>query len=759
VPLHLEYLEQRELLTTFTVLNTNDSGTDSLRDAITKSNTAGGTNIIVFNITGTGVQTINLASALPTITVPVTINGFSQPGTTGTPTIELRGTNAGAGANGLTIAAGNSTIEGLTINAFKGNGIVLSGIGGNTITGNFIGVDAAGTGPLSNSGDGILINGSPNNIIGNTATNGRNVISSNTGNGVHIEGGASMNNLIQNNAIGADTTGASSLPNQGDGVLIDSGTNNTIGGTVGSVGNVIAFNNGAGVDVATGTGNTIRHNSIFNNTGHGIILGSGANNNQPAPTISVVTTTSGTTTVQGSIKAAANTTYNVDFFSNTSVDPSGFGQGRTFVGGTTVTTDNTGNGKFTANTTSAVALNNFVASTATDNSGNTSEFSNNGLNIAPTAALTMTGAGTPNPVAAGGFLNYTFTITNGGPSTATNVMFSDTLPSGFTFVMATSTQGNITQSGGVVTGTLNSLNANTTATVTIQVVPATSNIGNVSNTGTVTATESTGGASATVTTQVVQGIDLAINASSSPNPAIINQNVVLQFVVTNNGPATATNVKFSDQLPTTLTFVSATTSSGPNVIQSGGLVGASLPNLATGQSATVSITATPTVSGTISNTANVRADQTEINPPNNTVTQQISVSAVAPPPIASDGPLVTNLARFGSHTQRTNILVSFNTPLNATSALNGSNYTLRVVGGHHRILRISAINYDPVTRQVRILPTENIPLWAKIQLTINGTTSTGVTDLNGRLLDGARTGQPGSNFVMTFSGYGPGRIG
>src|SRR4030095_8251296 len=80
---------------TFTVTNTSDSGSGSLRQAILDANANAGSDMIDFNIPGAGVHTIMPASALPTITDPVTIDGTTQPGFAGSPIIELSGTIAG----------------------------------------------------------------------------------------------------------------------------------------------------------------------------------------------------------------------------------------------------------------------------------------------------------------------------------------------------------------------------------------------------------------------------------------------------------------------------------------------------------------------------------------------------------------------------------------------------------------------------------------------------------------------------------------
>src|SRR5204862_4209110 len=111
----------------FIVTNTLDSGAGSLRAAITSANgTAGGTNLIQFNIPGTNVQTIIPASALPAITRPVIIDGYTQPGASpntnslangfsGALRIELNGANIG-GVGLRLLGGGGSTIRGLVIN-------------------------------------------------------------------------------------------------------------------------------------------------------------------------------------------------------------------------------------------------------------------------------------------------------------------------------------------------------------------------------------------------------------------------------------------------------------------------------------------------------------------------------------------------------------------------------------------------------------------------------------------------------------------
>ncbi|HEY6155534.1 MAG TPA: hypothetical protein VIW07_17480, partial [Candidatus Udaeobacter sp.] len=109
----------------FSVTNTNDTGTGSLRQAILDANSMGG-GTITFAILGTAVHTISPLTVLPTITQSVTIDGYTQMGSsvnTNPPTmglntvlrIELSGVNSGSNFSGLIINADNCTVRGLEI--------------------------------------------------------------------------------------------------------------------------------------------------------------------------------------------------------------------------------------------------------------------------------------------------------------------------------------------------------------------------------------------------------------------------------------------------------------------------------------------------------------------------------------------------------------------------------------------------------------------------------------------------------------------
>jgi hypothetical protein len=241
---------------TFTVTNTNDDGSDSLRQAIINANSNPGTDTIRFNIPESGVHTIPLASPLPVITDPVIIDRTTQPGVGGSPAIELDGTKATmpAGVAAFQIRTGSTTVRGLVINRFPHDGIVIETGENTVIEGNFIGTDASGTKALGNGFKGVAIFAASNNLIGGTTASARNIVSSNRTGGMLISGSGATGNQVQGNFIGTDVNGTANLGNTLAGVRVDNGaTNNVIGGTTNGARDIISGNSvSAGVILADG---------------------------------------------------------------------------------------------------------------------------------------------------------------------------------------------------------------------------------------------------------------------------------------------------------------------------------------------------------------------------------------------------------------------------------------------------------------------------------------------------------------------------
>jgi CSLREA domain-containing protein len=274
-------------------------------------------------------------------------------------------------------------------NLISGNfnrGIYLAVSANNIIQGNLIGTDISGTTALGNF-DGVYIGSSNFNTVGGMTAGARNVISGNRDDGVEISIGG--NNTVQGNFIGTDASGTADLGNGELGVAMSRAIDNTIGGTDSGAGNRIAFNGEGGVFVAEdSTGNSILGNSIFSNTDLGINLfphgvtsndagdpDTGANNLQNHPVLDSSANSGSGTTVSGTFNSTPSTQFRIEFFSSAACDPSGFGEGETFIGSQNVTTDAGGNAAINFTTAAVVSAGQYITATATDPMDNTSEFS------------------------------------------------------------------------------------------------------------------------------------------------------------------------------------------------------------------------------------------------------------------------------------------------------------------------------------------------------------------------------------------------
>ena len=276
---------------TFTVNTTDDTNDGScttvhcsLREAINRSNAVTGVDTIAFDIPGSGPHTISPTTQLPIVTDPAVIDGTTEPSFTNCsagPAIELDGTNA-VGPDtfvaGLKVTAGSSTIRGLVINRFSGDGLLLTVNGGNVVQCNWIGTDVTGALARPNGFRGVAVD-TPNNTIGGASASARNVLSGNTDDaGIWLAGPDATGNIVKGNFVGTDATGTADLGNiYGIYVFAELGANQ-IGGSGAGEGNVVSGNQ-LGIILQDSDDNVVEGNRIglaatgsgsIGNTSHGI---------------------------------------------------------------------------------------------------------------------------------------------------------------------------------------------------------------------------------------------------------------------------------------------------------------------------------------------------------------------------------------------------------------------------------------------------------------------------------------------------------
>ncbi len=405
-------------------VNSTDDNTDgscdathcSLREAISAANQRSGSDTIRFAIPtsdrgcdSAGVCTIQPQSfALPElIGGGTTIDGFTQTGASANTTAfgetidaELKIVVNGSllpscCPTGIDIRSSGNTVRGLVIQAFHA-GIEVLGGNNNNIDGNFIGTSADGSTGVGNRCSGIVLSalgagsGSSNNNLGGASPAARNLISDSGCAGVAI--GPGQSNRVYGNYIGTDATGASALPNTGDGLRVfNASEQHRIGGTNAGEQNLIAFNGQNGIEVdggaATAARISIRRNSIASNAGKGILLLAGANNNIAAPAI--------TSAQPNRVSGTACASCTIEIFSDAAA------QGAIYEG--SATANASGNWSFDSGT-GLTGPN--VTATATDSNGNTSEFS-------MAASISM-----PTPTATAPTPTFTATVTGTVPTVA-----------------------------------------------------------------------------------------------------------------------------------------------------------------------------------------------------------------------------------------------------------------------------------------------------------------------------------------------------
>ena len=350
---------------------------------------------------------------------------------------------------GGSTAAARNVISGNTSGIYD-ESFIIGTSSNNTISGNYIGLDVTGAAALGNGQYGISTS-SRGGVIGGSAVGAGNVIAASvTIANVQI---AARDVVVQGNWIGTGVSGSSApagfVPSafRVPGIYVTGNTAVTgtqIGGAAAGAGNVIAFNTGYGVllNDQIGNGHSILSNSIFSNSQLGINLYSPGSENSLGVTFNdngdgdfgvngqqnfpILTTVTAVGNVQGTLNSIASATYRLEFFANAACDASGYGEGKTFLGFQTITTDGGGNASINATVAALPVGQSVVTATATDSGGSTSEFSQCVMAALPVALVVVkngSGSGTvtslPAGINCGATCSTTFAAGTGVTLTAT----------------------------------------------------------------------------------------------------------------------------------------------------------------------------------------------------------------------------------------------------------------------------------------------------------------------------------------------------
>jgi len=243
------------------------------------------------------------------------------------------------------------------------------------------------------------------------------------------------------------------------------------------------------------------------------------------------------------------------------------------------------------------------------------------------AGLSVTKAALPDPAMVGNPLTYTVMVANDGPTDATGVIVTDTLPADVTLGSVTSSQGGCTEASGTVICSLGTLTNTGVITITIVVTPTAAGI--ITNTVSVTGNEpdpNTLDNTDWVST-LVNPADLSITKEADPSLVQVGQSITYTLVITNTGPSIATGVIMTDTLPTEVTFVSANTDQG-DCAEQAGTVTCDLGTISSGARVTVTIVVNVSESnteGVIINSVEVTGNEHDPDPNNNWATAYTTV--------------------------------------------------------------------------------------------------------------------------------------
>ncbi len=292
-------------------------------------------------------------------------------------------------------------------------------------------------------------------------------------------------------------------------------------------------------------------------------------------------------------------------------------------------------------------LNVALASSPTADAGNYPNYDTETTPVQAVADLFVTKSHT-GAVLAGRQMVFNLTVGNNGPSTAENVVVTDTLPAGVTYVTDSDSCVVVSSGPDVVRCAVGNILAGGRVTfqLTVALDPALdgSTLTNTAQVGSDTPDTNLVNNTATDPFQPTTSADLRITKMDTPDPVVAGQQITYTLTVVNNGPGTARNVVVTDTMPVSVTHVSNTDSCVVSGSQTNGgqILTCSLGDMANGASVSFQILAQVDQSvkagSSLFNTAVVGSSTPDANPDNNTATAPTVVVGSADMAISKTGP-------------------------------------------------------------------------------------------------------------------------
>ena len=496
-------------------------------------------------------------------------------------------------------------------------------------------------------------------------------------------------------------------------------------------------------------------NSIYSNGQLGIDPGDaepsppgfGPNNLQTAPVLTSAVGGGTSSGIQGTLASIANTPFLIQFFTSLIPDPSGFGQGQTPIGSTTVTTNGQGNVAISFAPSISLPANIWVTTTATNTlTGDTSEFSN-ALSALPISMQFLTAAVSVDVSAGSALIDV---HRSGNPNAIVSVNYATSNGTAVAGQDYTAASGTLTFQPGEFDKTFsitvlpNPSQAATSVTVNLALSQPTGG--------------STLGSPSTAVLTINNNMPPILQFSSSSYTTYASSSSSLVTVTRGGGSlSTTVQVQYATAGGSAVAGVDYTPVSGTLTFLANQTTATFTVPILHGGVATVTKTVGLVLSGPTAGaqlgpistaTLTIQAASSPYNPvgPTNTVPPQITGEQL----VLGPGGI-------------TAVLFSFSQPLNPSRVPDLGNYGYYVdVAGANGAFRtsgdsyipLSAAQYNPATSTVTVIPSTPLPLNHFERITIDGLANPllgrGLIDTSGNLLSGLSNGVPGSPFIATF---------